>query len=59
MTTIDSNGNKQVKTFDKIECSSRAKLLKNEIKTALEEMGESISNSEKRQVLIEALESLS
>lgn len=59
LTTIDSNGNKQVKTFDKIECSSRAKLLKNEIKTALEEMGESISNSEKRQVLIEALESLS
>lgn len=46
------------KTFEKIDYSRRAVLLKNEIETALEEMGHSISEQEKRQVLIEILEKL-
>ncbi len=48
----DENGNDIVKTFNKIECSSRGKLLYNEIAVAMEEMGQSISESEKRQILM-------
>lgn len=54
----DSNGEKVLKCFDKAEYSNRAKLLLNEISTALEEMGRSITEQEKRQVLIELLEKL-
>lgn len=54
----DANGDKTPKRFDKTEYSDRAKLLRNEINTALEEMGQSITEQEKRQVLIELLEKL-
>lgn len=54
----DANGEKIPKRFDKTEYSDRAKLLLNEINTALEEMGQSISEREKRQVLVEILERL-
>lgn len=54
----DANGEKVPKRFDKTEYSDRAKLLRNEINTALEEMGQSITEQEKRQVLIELLEKL-
>ena len=54
----DSNGNESVKTFFKAEYGPKAKLLLNEITTALDEMGQSITEQEKRQVLLEALEKL-
>ena len=53
-----SSGAEITKIFEKIEYSKKAVLLKNEIETALEEMGRSISEQEKRQVLIEILEKL-
>ena len=58
LSKIDAEGNTTSKTFSRVECSSTATLLKNEIMNAISEMGESISESEKRQVLLEALESL-
>ena len=54
----DAEGNEVVKSFSKTEYSSRAKLLLNEITTSLEEMGQSITEQEKRQVLMELLERL-
>lgn len=53
-----ASGIETTRTFRKIEYSRRAVLLKNEIETALEEMGQAISEQEKRQVLIEILEKL-
>lgn len=54
----DATGNRSPKRFEKTEYSDRAILLRNEINTALEEMGQAISDQEKRQVLIEILEKL-
>lgn len=54
----DKNGNEVVKTFSKMEYSATAKLLLSEISNALEEMGRSISEYEKRQVLMELLEKM-
>lgn len=54
----NSSGEKIPKRFSKTDYSERAKLLRNEIITALEEMGQSITEQEKRQVLIELLEKL-
>lgn len=54
----NENGEKVPKRFDKTVYSNRAKLLLNEMNTALEEMGQSISEQEKRQILIELLEKL-
>jgi len=54
----DANGNRSPKRFPKTEYSERAILLRNEISIALEEMGQSITEQEKRQVLIELLEKL-
>ena len=47
-----------LKSFEKCEYSSRAKLLLNEITDAVDSMGQSISENEKRQVLMEVLEKL-
>lgn len=58
LVTVNTNGKKQIRCFDKIECSEFGKMLKREILNCIDEMGQSISDSEKRQVLIEALESL-
>ncbi len=54
----DVDGKESVKTFPKAEYSPKAKLLLNDITTALDEMGQSITEQEKRQVLLEALEKL-
>jgi hypothetical protein len=54
----DINGQERVRTFEKIEYSPKAKLLLNDINAAINEMGQSISEQEKRQVLLEALERL-
>lgn len=55
---VDEKGNEVMKTFNKTEYTPTSKLLLNEVSTALEEMGESISEQEKRQVLIELIEKL-
>ncbi|MDR3586898.1 MAG: hypothetical protein P4L59_16525 [Desulfosporosinus sp.] len=58
ITFMDKNGIQVAKTFSKTEYSDRAKLLLNEITTSLEEMGQAISQQEKRQVLMELLEKM-
>ncbi len=57
-TYVDDTGTKVVRTFAKQSYSDRAKLLYNDIAASLEEMGQSITEQEKRQVLIELLEKL-
>jgi len=57
-TIRNENGEELTKNFTRIEYGSLANLLKNEISTALEEMGQSISDEEKRQVLLEILENM-
>jgi hypothetical protein len=54
----DANGKRSPKRFEKTDYSERAVLLRNEISIALEEMGQAITEQEKRQVLIELLEKL-
>ena len=54
----DADGVEITKSFNKTNYSSKAKLLLNDITTSLEEMGEAISEQEKRQVLMELLEKL-
>ena len=51
----EEDGKENIKIFEKIEYSSRAKLLLNEIENSIDEMGYSITEGEKRQVLIEVL----
>lgn len=58
ITFIDEAGKEITKTFAKVDYSSRAGLLLNVVSNAVEEMGESITEQEKRQVLIEMLEKL-
>lgn len=57
-TFTDENGNEITRVFEKTERSNKAKLLYNDITGAIEDMGQSISEQEKRQVLIEILEKM-
>lgn len=50
--------NAKSKSFKKIECSHRAVLLEEEIWRTIEEMGQSVTDAEKRQVLVSLLEKL-
>lgn len=56
ITFTDVNGAEQVKTFDRTDCSKRATLLYNDLLSSIDEMGESISEQEIRQILIDILE---
>lgn len=56
--TVDSNGKEVTKSFDRIEYSRRAELLYRDITGAISDMGQSITEEEKRQVLFEILENL-
>ncbi len=58
LTFVLKSGEEVVKTFEKSKYSDRAKLLLNSITTELEEMGQSISEQEKRQVLMDILEKM-
>jgi hypothetical protein len=58
LITTDSEGKEVVKTFNRSEYSTRAQLLYNEITNSIDEMGQSITKQEKRQILIEILEKL-
>ncbi len=50
--------NTKSKSFRKVECSIRAKSLEEEIWRTIEEMGQSVTDAEKRQVLVTLLEKL-
>lgn len=55
---VDEEGLKQVKTFGAVECSRRASLLRNSILASIDEMGQSLSSEEKRQVVFDVLRSM-
>lgn len=54
----DEEGTSTTRRFNKVEVSSRGKLLFNQITASLEAMGHSISEQEKRQILMEVLKKL-
>ena len=56
---VDDNGKVTKRNFNKVNCSKRAGVLENELTNILNEYGQSINESEKRQVLINILEELS
>ena len=58
ITFIDDNGVTTTKRFDKVEFSSRGKLLFNQITSSLDAMGHAISEQEKRQIVMEILKKL-
>lgn len=55
---IDMNGRETVKEFTRIEYGKLGNLLKNEIGSALDDMGQALSAEEKRQVLMDILEKM-
>lgn len=58
LTYMDESGETVTKRFDKVEQSKRGKLLMNSIIADIESMGHSISEQEKRQILMEVLKKL-
>lgn len=58
ITFAEDNGKTITKRFDRIECSKRGKLLFNAITADIESMGHSISEQEKRQILVDILKKL-
>ena len=58
MIFTNDDGNEITRVFEKSPYSKRAKLLYNDISGAIDEMGQSISEQEKRQVLIDILEKM-
>ena len=54
----DESGVSTTRRFDKVNVSGRGKLLFNQITASLDAMGHSISEQEKRQVLMEVLKKL-
>ncbi|MBR1747591.1 MAG: hypothetical protein IJ735_05200 [Clostridia bacterium] len=58
ITFIDETGKESYRTFDKTEYTRSAKLLYDDATSLIEEYGESLSNSEKRQVLIDIINNL-
>ena len=58
VTFVDADGKATTKTFERIEYGGRGKLLYNQIVQSLDAMGHSISEQEKRQILMEVLKKL-
>ena len=58
LTYIDETGSSVTKRFDRVEQSKRGKLLMNSLLADIESMGHSISEQEKRQILMEVLKKL-
>ena len=54
----DDNGDVITKRFDKVEGTGKGRLLYNQVTAALDSMGRSISDQEKRQILMEILKKL-
>lgn len=55
---VDEGGKSITKRFDRVERSKRGKLLYNAITADIDSMGHSISEQEKRQIIMEVLEKL-
>ena len=55
---VNDAGETMQKSFDRVECSGRSRLLKNNILACLNEMGGALKPEEKRQVVFEVLEEL-
>ena len=58
ITFADEVGCRTTRRFEKVEVSPRGKLLFNQINASLDAMGHSISEQEKRQILMEVLKKL-
>ena len=58
ITFTDDNGEMVTKRFERVENTGKGKLLYNQVTAALDSMGRSISNQEKRQVLMEILKNI-
>ena len=58
ITFTDDNGASVTKRFDRVEGTGKGKLLHNQVTAALDSMGRSISDQEKRQILMEILRKL-
>lgn len=58
VTFVDDSGEAVTKRFEKVEYSKRGKLLFNQIIASLNAMGQSISEQEKRQILMEVIKNL-
>lgn len=58
ITFTDESGAVITKRFDRVENTGRGKLLHNQVTAALDSMGRSISDQEKRQILMEILKKL-
>lgn len=58
LSFIDESGNFVTKRFDKVDQTKRGKLLMNSLLSDIESMGHSISEQEKRQILMEVLKKL-
>ena len=58
LTFIDDEGKAVTKRFDKVDQSKRGKLLMNSIIADIDSMGHSISEQEKRQILMEVLKKM-
>lgn len=54
----NENGEEVMRSFEKTQYSARGKLLYNSITNEIDEMGQSISEQEKRQVLMEIIEKM-
>ena len=52
------DGSSEVKRFDRVETSNRGKLLYNSILSEIDSMGYSISEQEKRQILMDILKKM-
>lgn len=58
VTFIDDKGNPTIKRFEKVEITNRGKLLLNAINAEIDSMGNAISESEKRQILMDVLKKI-
>ncbi|MCH3955349.1 MAG: restriction endonuclease subunit S [Eubacterium sp.] len=55
---MSEDGGTEVKRFDRVESTKKGKLLYNSIRSEIESMGYSISEQEKRQILLEILKEM-
>jgi len=58
ITFVNEDSSTTTRSFERVETSKRGKLLYNQITRSLEAMGQSISEQEKRQILMEILQNL-
>ena len=58
LSFTDEKGKETSKTFNKVELSSRSRLLYNKMEDALDTMGQALSAAEKRQVVVNILQKM-